>query len=146
MFSKFATWQEVLNAASDGKALYYHAPLDVGPRPVFVKRVFKNGKLRVSGGEISFTADADHLDRFYYRGPIRVVLEWMPAQYRESHRAAGNFGSYPDNGASRAVVSRDDAETVVAADDDGYARIVRVATPADVARYGEDASEVLGCP
>lgn len=34
-------------------------------------------------------------------GPDVVVIEWMPEYLRESHRAAGNSGSYPGNGAIR---------------------------------------------
>lgn len=41
-------------------------------------------------------------------GPARdtVVVEWMPEWLRESHRAAGNSGVYPHNGAIRVRVSR----------------------------------------
>lgn len=30
-----------------------------------------------------------------------VVVEWMPEHLRVSHEAAGNWGSYPHNGAIR---------------------------------------------
>ena len=36
-----------------------------------------------------------------------LVVEWMPEQYRESHRAAGNSGQYPHNGALRLRVHLD---------------------------------------
>lgn len=36
-----------------------------------------------------------------------VVIEWMPAYLRESHRAAGNAGVYPHNGALRLRVHPD---------------------------------------
>ncbi len=64
-FAPFAAWLHVRHAAETNATLYYHAPLDGGPRPVFVRRVFKNGKLRLTGGEVTFTAGAGHLGRFY---------------------------------------------------------------------------------
>jgi hypothetical protein len=63
----------------------------------------------------------------------------MPKQHRSSHRAANNFGVYPHNGASRYVMPRVEAEEVVESDEDGYDRIVRAATNADIERYGTDA-------
>lgn len=53
-----------------------------------------------------------------------VTIEEMPEQYRSSHRAARNWGRYPHNGATRREVSRDEAEEIVAADEDGYDHIV----------------------
>lgn len=64
-FASFGSWAKVKHAGETNVSLYYWAPLDGGPRPVFVTRVFKNGKLRVTGGEVTFTADDKHLDRFY---------------------------------------------------------------------------------
>ena len=64
-FAPFASWIAVKHAAETNVSLYYLAPLDGGPRPVFARRVFKNGKVRLTGGEVTFTADAGHLDRFY---------------------------------------------------------------------------------
>lgn len=61
-----------------------------------------------------------------------VVLESMPAQYRDSHRAARNWGSYPANGAQRFVLPRVDAEEIVESDSDGYDRIVRDAKPGEI--------------
>lgn len=60
----FSSWADVLTHASEGRRLLYQAPLDSGPCDVRVKRVFKNGKLRVThiiAG--SFTIDSGHLDR-----------------------------------------------------------------------------------
>ena len=60
----FASWSDVLTHASEGRRILYHAPLDRSPCDVRVKRVFKNGKLRVNhiiNGD--FTIDASHLDR-----------------------------------------------------------------------------------
>lgn len=68
-----------------------------------------------------------------------VVLESMPRQHRDSHRAARNWGRYPLNGAVRFVMPRIEAEEAVERDSDGYDRIVRDATPADVAEYGTTA-------
>lgn len=62
----------------------------------------------------------------------RVVVETMPDCWRESHRAAGNWGTYPANGAERTVVGRTEAEQIVAEDEDGYARIVRDADALDL--------------
>jgi len=53
-----------------------------------------------------------------------VMLETMPDYLRGSHRAAGNWGVYPHNGAMRERVSRVEAEAIVAADTDGYDHIV----------------------
>lgn len=53
-----------------------------------------------------------------------VTVETMPPQYRGSHMAAANWGVYPHNGAVRTRVTREDADAIVAADVDGYARIV----------------------
>lgn len=62
-----------------------------------------------------------------------VVIETMPDFCRGSHRAAGNWGVYPRNGATRQVVTREEAAATVAADRDGYDRIVRDATAKDIA-------------
>lgn len=64
VFATFGCWHGVLHAIENGVSLYYQAPLDGCPRPVFVTKRFKNGKVRVTGGEVTFTADAFHLDRF----------------------------------------------------------------------------------
>lgn len=60
-----------------------------------------------------------------------VVVERMPDCWRGSHRAAGNWGVYPANGSERGVVTRAEAEGIVAADADGYDHVVRVATRKD---------------
>lgn len=61
-----------------------------------------------------------------------VVIETMPEHVRGSHRAAGNWGVYPHNGAERHVVERAEADEIVAADEDGYDHIV---DGADVGEY-----------
>lgn len=53
-----------------------------------------------------------------------VIVETMPDHLRDSHRAAGNWGAYPHNGAERESMSRAEADEVVEGDLDGYARIV----------------------
>ncbi len=64
-FAPFATWLKVRHAGETNVTLYYQAPLDTAPRPVFVTRVFKNGNLRVTSGEVTFTANPQHLERFF---------------------------------------------------------------------------------
>lgn len=65
MYTKFATWADVLTHAKVGW-LHYHAPLDLRPTSVRVVRIYKNGKLRLDPGMRAdpFTADESHLDRF----------------------------------------------------------------------------------
>lgn len=53
-----------------------------------------------------------------------VTVETMPDHLRSSHRAAGNWGVYPLNGAHREEMSRAEAEEIVEADEDGYDHIV----------------------
>ncbi len=53
-----------------------------------------------------------------------VTVEEMPDEHRASHKAAGNWGSYPHNGATRRQVTRDEADAIVENDPDQYARIV----------------------
>lgn len=64
-FAAFDSWLKVRHAAETNVSLFYWAPLDGGPRPVFAKRVFRNGKIRLTGGDVTFTADDSHLDRFF---------------------------------------------------------------------------------
>jgi hypothetical protein len=54
-----------------------------------------------------------------------VTIEEMPDHLRESHRKAGNWGSYPQNGATRRVVTREEAEEIEAEDEDEYNHIVK---------------------
>lgn len=67
MFVPFSNWLDVLFAAETGVPLFYHAPLDTAPRPVLVRKRFKNGKLRLDAGEVVFTADSGHLSRLFRR-------------------------------------------------------------------------------
>ena len=52
-----------------------------------------------------------------------VVVEWMPNEHRASHTAAGNSGSFPDNGAMRTAVERSCADLMVETDGD-WAKII----------------------
>lgn len=63
-----------------------------------------------------------------------MILEIMPTAVRESHRAAGNAGIYPHNGAVRLLADRADAEAVVETDGE-WSRIVRDARPGDAADF-----------
>jgi hypothetical protein len=63
----FGAWFNVRLAAADKEvSLWYRAPMDTSPRLVTVKKAFKNGKLRVQAGDITFTADHSHASRFYW--------------------------------------------------------------------------------
>lgn len=53
-----------------------------------------------------------------------ALVETMPEQYRESHRAASNEGSYPHNGATREWMSISDAEALQESDPE-WTSIVR---------------------
>lgn len=53
-----------------------------------------------------------------------VTIEEMPDCWRDTHREARNWGQYPLNGAERREVTREEAEEIIAADEDGYAHIV----------------------
>jgi len=56
---------------------------------------------------------------------IKIALvETMPDCHRESHRAAGNWGCYPVNGAERHWRCIADAAAIVADDPDEYDHIV----------------------
>lgn len=63
-----------------------------------------------------------------------VIVETMPDHLRGSHRAAGNWGVYPHNGAERRIMTHSDAEALLG-DEPEYDHIVRDAKPADLKRY-----------
>jgi hypothetical protein len=63
---RFVSWLAVLHYAETHPWFYYHAPLDYSPVVVAVRRVFKNGKIRITRGNSSWTIDAGHLDRCSY--------------------------------------------------------------------------------
>jgi hypothetical protein len=52
-----------------------------------------------------------------------VKLEFMPLHLRASHRAAGNRGVYPHNGARRILVSRACAEEIIDVDGEWCHRV-----------------------
>lgn len=52
-----------------------------------------------------------------------AVVEYMPGHLRASHRATGNSGTYPDNGAIRVRAERSCADSIVKSDPD-WAEIV----------------------
>ena len=54
-------------------------------------------------------------DRCSWSGPQSetVLVEYMPAQHRGSHRAAGNRGTYPANGAVLIRVSAECGDAMV---------------------------------
>lgn len=49
-------------------------------------------------------------------GDDAVEIEWMPEHLRESHRAAGNSGRYPHNGALRLRVTPECAALIADAE------------------------------
>jgi len=63
-FEKFAVWADVFGYLAMGATLHYQAPMDARPRRVRIVRIFKNAKLRIEAGDLSFTADEGHLSRF----------------------------------------------------------------------------------
>lgn len=64
--------------------------------------------------------------------PDTIIIEIMPAYLRETHRAAGNSGSYPHNGSARYIIPADLSGYV---EEDEWTRVVRVAVTADFERY-----------
>lgn len=66
-------------------------------------------------------------ERCAWSGPksATVLVEYMPQQYRSSHEAAGNVGTWPANGAERVRVSRECAETLLEQPDErDWSRVV----------------------
>lgn len=64
----FKSWSGLLQYLSDhNNIVYYKAPMDRYAVMVVIKKVFKNGKVRVTYHDNSFTADSGHLDRFCYK-------------------------------------------------------------------------------
>ena len=72
-----------------------------------------------------------------------VVMEYMPEYLRASHRAAGNAGTYPANGAVRVAVEVECADLLIRSeggeDGDGgeWSRIVPDARIEDYADEGD---------
>jgi hypothetical protein len=63
---KFASWLAVIHYCETHPWIYYHAPLDLAPVVTAVRRVFKNGKIRLDYHGNRFTIDRGHLDRCSY--------------------------------------------------------------------------------
>jgi hypothetical protein len=78
--------------------------------------------------------DGDTAVTVYPSGTL-LLVETMPTHLVASHKAARNFGSFPANGAERAIVDAADVDTYL--DDNGYDHVVRAATARDVERYGD---------
>lgn len=83
-----------------------------------------------NGGALIRQEDTEAYLRRLIEG--KVLVETMPDHLRASHRAAGNWGVYPHNGAVRRYVDEDEAEEIVEADSvendgDGYDRVVEPA-------------------
>ena len=57
-------------------------------------------------------------ERCAWSGPASemVMVEWMPHYFRESHKAAGNRGQYPANGALRIAAEQTCADIAVRSD------------------------------
>jgi len=69
----FTSWSDVIAAAKRGDRLWCTAALDLYATQVIVRRVFKNGKIRVaplSNQGHPFTADSSHLGRFRRRTTV----------------------------------------------------------------------------
>lgn len=82
----FDSWAALRAHAESGAdpALFYWAPMDRFPTRVHVRRVFKNGSVRVSpgmAGANAFTSDADHLDRFFMPIPPAAHFARLAAEH-----------------------------------------------------------------
>jgi len=79
--SKFETWSELLAFVSresrECETLRYQAPLDSYAFAVDVQKVFKNGKIRIHAGELKFTVDEGHLNRFSLRTIETLPDNWL---------------------------------------------------------------------
>ena len=86
------------------------------------------GFVRTNGGKILvqlvYICGEEDIESFPISPDDLVTIETMPEYLRASHRAAGNWGEYPHNGATRRLVHRDEADEIVAADADEYDHIV----------------------
>lgn len=68
MLTKPTTWQDLLDAVSDDRSIYYQAPLDHTPHYVHCTRRGKGKKVRVDPMNREcdpFWADYTHIGRFF---------------------------------------------------------------------------------
>ena len=64
---RFASWLAVIHYCETHPWVYYHAPMDLSSTVVAVRKVYKNGKVRLTPPSgYSFTADRGHVERFSY--------------------------------------------------------------------------------
>jgi hypothetical protein len=65
---EFGSWYGLLHYLErHNNIVYYKAPMDRYAVMVVIKKVFKNGKVRVTYHDMFFTADSGHLDRFCFK-------------------------------------------------------------------------------
>lgn len=62
----FASWLAVIHYCETHPWIYYQTPLDTYPVVTAVRRVFKNGKIRLDYHDNRFTIDHRHLSRCSY--------------------------------------------------------------------------------
>jgi hypothetical protein len=68
-------------------------------------------------------------------GDDSVIIEWMPECWRESHRAAGNAGEWPNNGAERLRVTAQCAQLMLQTDGEWCRLAAAEALAAEAANY-----------
>jgi hypothetical protein len=115
--------------SGDGNSLSAGIQLEVEARKIAQRRANERGEsvylYEVGNGDGESEVESEEIRPEEIR-PLKdpVTLEYMPMQHRGSHRAAGNWGVYPHNGAVREEMSRENAELMAATDGDGYDHIV----------------------
>lgn len=111
-------------AVPEGAVAYKYADPTEGPRWIYDEADL----VEISNEDPSLLVSVDQNPLENYADP--VVVERMPEWLRDSHRAAGNWGVYPHNGAERVIVERAEHD-----DENEYDRILRPATAEDFDRY-----------
>lgn len=100
------------------RVITYQAPsggtINLTPRQVAILKKAGNWPKDYRGQEYCSVSHGLHDGE-----PTGTVVETMPDQHRGSHRAAGNWGTYPSNGAERHWYPHEEAEGVLM-DQDGY--------------------------
>lgn len=59
----FSSWLDVRHYCETHAWIYYHAPMDLHPVVAAVRRIFKNGKIKLDYHGNRFTIDPGHLPR-----------------------------------------------------------------------------------